>query len=183
MLPPLDSAFVFGLLFISFGSGLMEAHDAPYWPAAWTAWQSPHRHPPSWVFAALHFVRPGRQPAGRLMGAIRSLSLVGVAPDRDPAQTRTWLQGFSDSSSNSSSNSDTNSNMVAFALTILKNTSWHHYGKSLLFLLLLLLFAVCLPGMRFGQKAKGRSTANCCGILICIVKSSANPAHFAELSA
>lgn len=41
----------------------------------------------------------------------------------------------------------------------------------------------CVPGMRFGQKAKGRSTANCYGTLICIVKSSANPANFAELSA
>lgn len=41
-----------------------------------------------------------------------------------------------------------------------------------------------VPGMRSGQKAKGRSSAkNYFGILICIVKSSANPAHFAELSA
>lgn len=176
---PLDCAFVFGLLFISFGFGFgfrfVEAHDAPYWPAAWTAVHIDIHHLGS-SLRFISFSQAAWQINGRDKVAVVGRCSPRPRPSTDPdmaarlrLQLRIQLQLQIQSQLEYGS----------FRANDIKK----HIMAPLWKVVVVVIAVCCVPGMRFGQKAKGRSTANCCGTLICIVKSSANPAHFAELSA
>lgn len=155
----------------------MEAHDAPYWPAAWTEPQSTSTSTILGLRCASF--RSARQAACWQINGRDKVAVVGRCsprprPSADPDMAarlrRLQLQL-----------------QLQFQLRLqLEYGSFraNDIKKHIMAPLWKVVVVVgCVPGMRFGQKAKGRSTANCCGTLICIVKSSANPAHFAELSA
>lgn len=151
----------------------MEAHDAPYWPAAWTAVHIDIHHLGS-SLRFISFSQAPRQINGRDKVAVVGRCSPRPRPSTDPdmaarlrLQLRLQLQLQSQLEYGSFRANDIKKHIMA--------PLWKD--------VVIAIVVCCVPGMRFGQKAKGRSTANCCGTLICNVKSSANPAHFAVLSA